>query len=364
VNDAYPCEYGSVGRWRPDRIRLDPPLLNAWSPPPGESFVDTPLLGFGLAFCVSRQRGLVALEAWNGNVRWQMETERAWGTAQLVGDRLFTTPRGGNLSILDALTGSTVESHSVEGIVLAYAVVVDRVVVSPVANESMGAWDCDKRDFAWRVPTRWAATPIAAGNGVVCVSEQSSCVALDLATGQERWRFDASALGRHKDLWGEQSGEIVGHPVVAKDTTYVAVTGGSLVALGTAEGTVRWKAKVDDFASHNFSLTPDGALSVLTQDALIVLDAATGVARARHKLAAADRDVAGPFGPMSVTERFVWAVDKRRRLVAISRDDGRIAWRTEVGNLVGSAPAIGDGRLFLTDVDGRLLAYTSAEEAW
>jgi outer membrane protein assembly factor BamB len=67
---------------------------------------------------------------------------------------------------------------------------------------------------------------------------------------------------------------------------------------------------------------------------------------------------------MSVTERFVWAVDKRRRLVAISRDDGRIAWRTEVGNLVGSAPAIGDGRLFLTDVDGRLLAYTSAEEAW
>ena len=356
------CAYASPGRWQPCATELKPPLVPAWSPPSAEDLVDAPILGGGLAFCVSRPHGLVAVDVRTGEHVWRLEAERAWGSCQLSGDRLLATPRPGRLAVLDPASGAERQSYAVHGILLQYGVVVDDRVVSPLDDSSLGAWDLAAGAFAWRVPTQWRPTLLAAGGGIVCVAEESAYVALDLATGSERWRFDVAVLGRYTTiLWGERPGAATRHPIIAGDSVYVGVTGGLLVALDIASGMPRWTTQVGCPIPHNFALAPNGELLHLADDALVAIDAATGAVRARQLLNDAAGEAGdGPFAPMAVTERFVWAVDHRGRLAAIARADGHIAWRADLRGRVASPPVIADGRLLVVDLDGRLSVFREA----
>jgi outer membrane protein assembly factor BamB len=364
MSEPMPCAFGSPGRWRRAPLVLDPPLAPAWLPPPNEDIVDPPVLGHGLAYCVSRPRGLVALDAATGREVWRQETQRAWGNCLLTDGTLVSTPRPGVLTVLDPVTGVELASHTVSNIQLQVGVIIDRLVVSPLEPGVLGAWDIAAGNFAWRVPTPWTTAPLAAGTGIVCVAEEHAFVARDLANGAERWRFDVTERGRHSTIMrGEQSGVTVGHPIVTSDSVYVGVSGGTLAALDIASGTPRWTAQVGGIAPHNFALAPNGDLLFLSDDALVTIDATTGVVRAVRLLTDVHGAKAheGPFAPMSVTERYVWTVDRQGRLVAIARADARVAWRVDLGGRVAFQPAIADGRLFVVDLEGHLTVYTAGE---
>ena len=357
-----PCPYGSPGRWQPRPTELDPPLDPAWASSRAEDLVDAPILGDDLAFCVSRPRGLVALDASGGREVWRRETLRGWGSSQLTADgSLVTTPRPGVLAVLDPATGSDIRSFDVSDILLQYGVIVGPLVVSPLEQGTMGAWDLSAGRFAWRVPAAWQPSLLAANGSTVCFAEPAAYVALDLANGRQRWRFDVTEVGRHRTtMWGERPGEITRHPIVAGETAYVGVTGGWLIALDLLSGAVRWQAQVGATTPYNFALAPDNVLLFLGDDTLVTIDANTGSERARLKLTgSSDTASSGPYSPVSVTTRHLWTVDRRGRLVAVSRDEGRVSVIADLGSRFPSPPAIGGGRLFLVDTEGRLAVFRS-----
>jgi len=360
LSPLVPCAYGSPGRWQPRPTELAPPLVPAWASSPAEDLVDTPILGEDLAFCVSRPRGLVALDASSGREAWRRDTLRGWGSCQLTADgSLVTTPRPGVLAVLDSTSGADIRSFEVRDILLQYGVIADALVVSPLEEGTIGAWDLSAGRLAWRVPASWRPSLLSASAGAVCFTEQSAYVALDLATGGERWRFDVTELGRHHTaMWGDRPGQTTGHPIVADDTAYVGVTGGWLIALDLRSGAVRWQSQVNATIPSNFALAPGNVLLFLGDDTLVTIDARTGNQRDRRMLAGSpDTGSSGPYSPVSVTTRYLWTVDRRGRLVAISRDEARVSVIADLGSRVPGPPALGGGRLFVVDSGGRLAVF-------
>jgi putative pyrroloquinoline-quinone binding quinoprotein len=355
------CLYGSAGRWQPETVALDLPLILARPPMPGDDFLSPPILDGERAFCVSRPQGIVALRLANGKEVWRLPTQPAWGSCQLDGQRLLAVPRPGVLVVLDPITGAQLDSQSVGELTLDFSVVTNGRIISPMSAGTLGAWDLESRSLAWRVPSSWNLSLIAASNRVVCVSEAHACVALDVATGKELWRFDLADLGRHKTLLhGERPGAPLGHAIVSEDVAYIAVTGGWLVALELISGTPRWKLNVESVFPRNFSLSPEGSLFLLSDDSLTTIDAVTGAVRA-HKRISGQKQLNGdgPFAPASLSERFLWTVDATGDLVAISRSDASIALRYNVRGRVAQPPVIGASRLFLVDLNGRLSIFAA-----
>ncbi|MDQ6829776.1 MAG: PQQ-like beta-propeller repeat protein [Gemmatimonadota bacterium] len=361
MSERVPCVFGSPARWNSARVRLDPPLRPAWSLP-NDDLVNPVILGDGRAFCVSDPRGLVALDAASGRELWRQETLSGWGSCQLIEGGLLSTLRPGVLTLLDPTSGRELAAYEVTDIHLHYGVVAGNRVVNPFADGSIGVWDLAARTFSWRVPAAWSAKLLATDGQNVCLYERDACVMLDLATGAERWRFDVTELGRHTVLVGdERAGSVVGHPIIAGNCVYIGVTGGWLVALDTASGAVRWKTHVGRIAPNNFALAPNDELLFLGDGALVTLDARTGAIRSRHEFVTADDAIDdGPYAPMAPTERYVWTVDRGGRLVAISRDAGRVYFSVELDGRVASPPSIADGRLFVVDLDGQLTVFASA----
>jgi hypothetical protein len=94
-------------------------------------------------------------------------------------------------------------------------------------------------DLAPLSPLGFCVRPVVR-DGVVCVTEGHAYVALNLASGAERWRLDVTELGRHITIMrGERPGATLRHAIVAGDRAFVGVTGGLLVALELADGTPR-----------------------------------------------------------------------------------------------------------------------------
>lgn len=358
-----PCPYGSVGRWTPQEVRLKPPVKVIWSAPKADDHVVPPILGYDLAFCVSRRRGLIALRAATGEEVWRLETERAWGSCQLYDDRLLTTPRPGVLAVLDPTTGAQKDTFSVADLSLYNGVAIKERIVSPLAMGTLAAWDMASRDFAWRVPSGWRTHVLAAGNDTVCVAEEGAYVALDLGTGAERWRCDVTEIGRHSTiLSGERAGTTTGRPVVSGDTVYGGVSGGWLVAFDLASGALRWRVQVGGLAPRLYTLAPNGDLVYLSDDELTAIEAATGAVRSRNPLVYRQGAAGGgPFGPIAVSEESVWTVDKRGQLVAISRADAHVTVCFNLGGRLADPPVIGDGRLFVVTMDGQLRVFAEAK---
>lgn len=357
-----PCAYGSVGRWNPQSVRLAPPIAAIRSSSDEDDYVGSPILGYDLAFCVSRPRGLLALHAATGAEVWRLKTERAWGSCQLYGEHLLTTPRPGVLAVIDPASGSQVDIFGVDDLSLYNGVAVDGRIVSPLKMGTLAAWDTASRDFAWRVPSGWRSQVLAAGVDTVCVAEDSAYVAIDLKTGIERWRCEVTELGRHSAiLWGERAGATAGRPVVVGETMFGGVTGGWLLALDLTSGAPRWQLHVGGLAPRNYTAVPDGVLVSLSDDELIAVDAATGATVSRSPLIyPANAQGGGPFAPIAVTEECVWTVDKATQLVAISRADARVTICFKLGSRVSEPPVIGDGKLFVVGSDGRLTVFAES----
>jgi outer membrane protein assembly factor BamB len=141
----------------------------------------------------------------------------------------------------------------------------------------------------WRVErgrllTLPAAPSYADGSLYVGAREQDGerrplLLAIEAATGQERWRVPLTAAERH-DEW------LI--PLAAGGVVYAAATDGHAYALDAATGEQRWRVAVGN-ASFPQPALADGLLVLLHEEGMLALDAATGQERWRG----------GPAGSMS-----------------------------------------------------------------
>jgi outer membrane protein assembly factor BamB len=66
-------------------------------------------------------------------------------------------------------------------------------------------------------------------------------------------------------------------------------------------------------------------------------------------------------GGLAVDQGTLYAVNGLAELVAIDAAKGTVRWRKSTGTAARSAPTVADGRLFLTTIDNRLLAFATQD---
>lgn len=207
------------------------------------------------------------------------------------------------------------------------------------------ALDLDTGEERWRFERGGRSphsTSISAGDGLAyfCAhggeeGDQPVLLALTVDTGEERWR---AALEIDDPMPGMEESWL--SPVVSNGVVYVAASTGLAVALDAATGQEIWRADIE-FAKPEPPALADGLLAFMGGKGIIVLDAETGdIVWSRTILAS---NVALADGVLYVNNS-----GNLRALDAATGDD---RWHFSGSNGVGyNAPAIVDEAVYIGGV--------------
>jgi len=220
------------------------------------------------------------------------------------------------------------------------------------------AFDARTGRLRWTYRTGPNAFVRAVGSGLVVVAaDYGPLIGLDLATGQERWRFELASL---------QAAE---YGTVAGDTLFIgtsfpsegAVDPPVVYALDVATGGQRWRSVLDRGTDLQWAAPVVDGGQVLVADTLShegsaptshlhALDAGTGQLRWKADLHAGQQ---GFFAePPVVAGGLVYVATASRRLLALEVDSGREVWRARGFPVVAG---VRDG-LVIAVIEDRLAA--------
>jgi outer membrane protein assembly factor BamB len=192
-------------------------------------------------------------------------------------------------------------------------------------NRALGgvaAWDRADGQLLWRVEGARTiavnATPVIDGDTVYIVNGLTEVLALELATGEPRWRSKLDPAGFD---WGHAT---AGTPAIARGVLVVPILYGALVGLDAASGAELWRRPG----------TP-------------------GPLRTTHYRGAGE--TAYEASPV-ITGDIVWAADTSGRLEALELRTGVLLWRTELGAPVLAGLAVAGDWLIAASFDGTVRA--------
>jgi outer membrane protein assembly factor BamB len=360
-----------------------PPLQVAWSTPVGGTVaLGTPVVAGDTVIVASTDRaagdagGLIALDLATGAIRWRATTPYpVTAAAAIDGDSVLATLGDGEVRAYALADGTPRWEHAIatgvdslaaslwappaiaDGVV--YAGVEGRFAALDVATGEP-VWSVDQHpDYPWLGSL--AAPAVSTDLVLASFGRADGVSAFRTATGERVWqRQDVLAVNAA--------------PVVAGGVAYLASTYGDVIALDVATGTQRWTRRlVDGGFDWGYAITTapayaDGRLFVPTQwNALVALDAATGTELWRvttpggplelaHYRSAQPGFAASPI----VTGNIVWVGRPDGVLVALDVANGHELWSTQLGAPVVSAPAPVDGGLIVATYDGTVRALVPA----
>lgn len=200
---------------------------------------------------------LLALDAATGEVRWTAEVGDSEGVA--IGAGAVYVAAYQRLYAVDLADGTERWHREFEGGTVGPGFAADTVFAGSEDYESpaVHAFDPETGEVRWSVED-WIVTSLQAADALYVGGEHVASYAPD---GTERWRYDAGGL--------------IGRVPVTAGTLYVG--SGTVVALSTADGGVRWSFDVD--AEYGAAEAADDrvvAVSRQGQPVLDVLDAGSG----------------------------------------------------------------------------------------
>lgn len=294
---------------------------------------------------------LYALDAANGRERWRFNLAGAFLSPAVDDNRVFVRSESGQDGFIYALTleqgsklwqfrfpavGSSYDN--VGGHVTSPLVAGQRVLVG--AAQSLYALDVENGAVAWEYQLQSPiASSVAVADGTVFVSDFTHLYALSLADGSEAWRFSFEAVS------------LFFSPVILEDQV-VITSYDTVYSLHRESGQLTWAKQLP-----GLQLIPAGGYGeqvyVKSTNTLIALDSANGDELWRY---ASLNFVSLPV----VTAEHLYVIDRfgdGSHLLALGREDGQEAWRSEKAQLARSAPVVAQGRLFVRTENGRILIY-------
>jgi outer membrane protein assembly factor BamB len=155
-------------------------------------------------------------------------------------------------------------------------------------------------------------------------------------------------------------GESYASPVVGADTVYVATKAGSLLALGTTDGSERWRADVGDYVARSTPALDHDTLYVSAGYALLAVDARTGRVQWRVPLR-----YAGGCSPV-IAGDLVLAATQEGHVSAFATANGEEVWHYRNDNLLFGSPAVANGVAVIADEAGMVTAIDveTGREIW
>jgi len=330
--------------------------------------------------------GVVALDLETGALRWRAPAAMAIrGAATVSGDIVSAVQIDGTVLAFDARSGVPRWRYELGmGLPPKAAATYGSIVADEgdliIGNQRhLATIDASSGRPLWlRDPVRAASefpslATIAVGDDIavgVFDRELGGVLAWDRATAELLWQ-----------LTGDVSNSINASPVIADGLVYLSNGATEVIALELATGAQRWKSKLDptgyDWAIATIG-TPAIANGVIVVPTLwrelVGLDATSGrilwrfgaaagtELRATHYAGTGERGFAA--SPV-ITGDIVWAVDTSGHLAALDLHTGALLWRTDLALPVLAGIATTGNGLVIASYDGtvRALVPTKAERA-
>jgi outer membrane protein assembly factor BamB len=223
----------------------------------------SPVVVGGFVYLCSEEGTIYSFEAATGHKRWEYQAEGLVFSSPAVGEggALFFGSDTGDLYALEAESGRLLWRFATEGGVYATPVVVGDTVYVSSKSGIIRAVDVASGQQRWEFNAGGDASP-AVVDGVVYVGgDDGGLYALDAATGAQRW---LSVTGS----------PIRSSPAVAGDTVYVG-SGKALYAIDLATGDQRWRYPTAD-AVETSPVVVNGVVFVGARDGYLYAIAGSG----------------------------------------------------------------------------------------
>jgi outer membrane protein assembly factor BamB len=234
--------------------------------------------------------------------------------------------------------------------------------------------------LAWRKPLGSGYSNLSVADGKVVTMFTSGAVdvlaAFDVATGEERWRYE---LGPKYAGHDSSDDGPLSTPIVAQGSVYALGPRGQLVALGLADGTLRWQTTLDASSStppfYGYTSTP-----VVTDELVILATGGKGHALTAWSRTTGERRWARGDDSVTYQTPLLAELGGRQQIVAVTDfylqglapADGSVLWQLrhtpgEQGEASAHAIPV-DGERFLVKYanDARLykLGSQGPEQLW
>lgn len=291
------------------------------TPPPPVVIGDS-LLVFSLI-------GVEVLQASDGKRRWLGRLLPDIGlkrddAAPLLRDGILYLQDGGTVSAYEESTGRSVWTHRAMGAHLRYSPwpVTAGGLVQTNDGNSVVAYDPASGAQRWKRDFTGVRTRLTAGEDRVFAGLFREIVALDGATGRNRWSFEPEFFGAD-------------HLALSKNVLF-ALGGSSIVALDASTGKRKWQAELPEGGpgtGTGFQIHDD-VLYLVDKDASVhALDCATGRRLWRAEIAGSvdqrSNFTENPFRPPSALG-LLYLNDATDNLIALDTANGRIRWRRPI----------------------------------
>jgi eukaryotic-like serine/threonine-protein kinase len=360
----------------PPRSGITAPLAKpAWTFDAGSPLWAGATFADGTVYAGGQDGQMHALEARTGREKWSFRAGGPIRTrATVAGASLYFQADDGYLYALAPASGKELWRQ--------------RVVAKPIERLP---FDNPKSRF-----DRFGSDVAVAGGRLYVGTHDGRVVALDPARGQKAWEFasgdsvlaapavDAGRVyfgsfdghvyaldaGSGKLLWKRDTrGPVVSTPAVAGERLVVGNRSYDLIALDVRTGEPAWTRYIWFSWVESSAAVRNGVAYVGSSDAAAVYayDAATGEGRWKT-------DVFGwAWGQPAVTDTRVYAGTASQKdylaghkglVVAMDRTNGRPVWHyvaepaTKGSFGFPGSPAVGEGLVFATGLDGRVYAFT------
>ena len=234
--------------------------------------------------------------------------------------------------------------------------------------------------------------PVVASGTTMCVVEGNFVLGLDAGTGDVLWQFDTEGAEFESEA----------PPVASEGVFYLASTRGSVYALDANTGDLTWRIDADDTVPSS-TVESDGVVYFASWNIVYAVDAITGDLLWQYDPGAfvsAQPVVSDGVAYISlefihlnaldaVTGDLQWRfeglenrylslpVGSGRTVIVAARDElhetsvvyaldagnGEAVWEEKIRGIVWDAPAVSDGAVFVTTVDGKLYSLDAGTAA-
>jgi outer membrane protein assembly factor BamB len=258
----------------------------------------------------------------------------AWIASALPQTPAPAAPAGKNLPAPAFQAGWTVTLDARDPLVAAGSA----LVFLGSKSGALTAYAIEDGHPVWTKDIRTSLTPVVGADLLFVFNDSAGAlVALDQATGAERWRTPV--------------GELAVTPLHQSGWLFAAGKDGSMTALRSADGSQVWRQAVGVPAAARLALDGDRLFAALTDGRLISM-AVNSDGRVEWTC-----PLDSPGGiPFAVGER-VYVSSTKGTLYSIKQKNGRLDWRHARIGAAAVGHAVVDGsRLFIATLDSRVVA--------
>ncbi len=338
---------GGVARpGRTDALERPPDAAapaTAWTVDDTGPVIASPVAADGVAVIPLGDGQLVAVDATDGTVRWQVDIPDTDASGVVTGDHVVVVARDGTMAAHALDDGAVAWSVDLGGRVRSSPLLVDQRLVVGVGDEVVAVSARDGTTV-WATPVdgRIDGSAALAGDLVVIGDTANQLWALEADSGDVAARVDLGPVVDDTFVPG-----IAATPTVTDDLVVVASTNGTVLAADPATLAARWTVDLGDPVYTSMAVTVDGTVGIVATAAGTVVALSLDGGEVVWEVDVGNSVYASPTitGDDDAT---VLALEEGGSLVGLDPANGDERWRTPVGedgNYMSSTPIVVDGTI-------------------